>query len=305
MKTFCSYFLIVLSISLYADLENDSIQSAKNLNSSGEQLFIGYLSEKDKEIYNFDSDYIEKFPISSYRSTHVKNLGTFFIDKENDTIKKHLFEGRIWESTIVDVIKKCAKPGITVLDIGAHIGTHSITMSKIVGKSGKVLAFEPNMKIYAELCYNLSANNIQNVYPLRLAVGKESGIITTVTPLSTNEGGTFVIKTDSLENASFMLRLDDLNLNNVSFIKIDVENMEADVIDGAIKTIKRCSPILLIEIQGNQERPSLLNENSVTMAKISKKKLMDLNYKLIQVTGIDYLCLPINKKNRNFKNNQF
>jgi hypothetical protein len=44
-------------------------------------------------------------------------------------------------------------------------------------------------------------------------------------------------------------RLDDYNLENVGFIKIDVEGHELKVINGAMRTIKRCLPNLIVEIE--------------------------------------------------------
>ena len=149
------------------------------------------------------------------------------------------------------MIKKYVRSGSIVLDIGAHIGTHSLTLANAVGKGGKCYAFEPNKKIFWELCFNIARNKVKNILPLRLALGKEISTIETVTPLSINEGGTFIIHRENLEKASVQLRLDDLELNNISLIKIDVENMEADVIEGGIETILRNRPILIVEIQGN------------------------------------------------------
>lgn len=69
--------------------------------------------------------------------------------------------------------------------------------------------------------------------------------------------------------------------------------MEADVLDGAKATILRNRPVMLIEVQGNGERPIQLNENSTEMAIISLNKIKNLGYNLKRVeNGCDYLAIP-------------
>ncbi len=70
--------------------------------------------------------------------------------------------------------------------------------------------------------------------------------------------------------------------------------MEADVLDGAVETILRCRPVMLIEIQGNAERPRDLNEDSEQMAAISKAKIENLGYSLTRLgQSNDYLAIPL------------
>lgn len=61
--------------------------------------------------------------------------------------------------------------------------------------------------------------------------------------------------------------LDDLDLGDIGFIKIDVEGFEARVIDGACETIARCRPVMLIEIEEKHtgEPPSVLIERIVAL----------------------------------------
>lgn len=293
LKIFIFFVPILINLEIAYSFNDMSIRNqAIRVYSSGSSMLLNKLPDHFKIIYKNDIDSIKNFHLTNYKKQLVKELGFFLIDNKDDTIKKTLLKGDPWEPNIAKLIKKFTKPGTTALDIGSHIGTHSLTMSQAVGKNGQVLAFEPNKKIFFELCFNLAINKISNVLPLRLALGKDISVIQTVTPLSYNEGGTFIQQSCINSSSTAMIRLDDINLENVSFIKIDVENMEADVIDGAEKTIKKNQPVILVEIQGNGERPLILGEDTTEMTKTSIKKIENLNYRLHHISGCDYLCLP-------------
>lgn len=267
--------------------------SALYLSVKAKGHLIPLLPIQHSQIYSDDEAYLDNFPFCSYNVVSVPNQGIFFINDVNDYIKNLLRQRKPWEQGLQSLMKQYVQEGSTVLDIGAHIGTHAVVLSKLVGKNGTVFAFEPNRVIHRELCYNLAANQCSNVFPLRCAVGKEHGMIEVITPLAHNEGGSYVIEAKGGVNTSAILPLDDFGLENVSFIKIDVENMEADVLDGAVETILRCRPVMLIEIQGNAERPIDLGENSEKMALISIEKIQNLGYSLSRIgKSNDYLAIP-------------
>jgi FkbM family methyltransferase len=62
------------------------------------------------------------------------------------------------------------KEGDTVIDIGAHIGRYTIVSSKMVGKTGKVVAIEADLDTFQILKRNVALNNLTNVLPLNIAV---------------------------------------------------------------------------------------------------------------------------------------
>jgi protein-L-isoaspartate O-methyltransferase len=59
-------------------------------------------------------------------------------------IGNNLIKNGIWEMHINNLLKAICKENMTVIDIGANIGTHTILMSKLVGEKGNVYAFEPS-----------------------------------------------------------------------------------------------------------------------------------------------------------------
>ena len=135
-----------------------------------------------------------------------------------------------------------------MVEVGAHIGTHTIPLAHLVGPYGRVYAFEPQRKLYRELHHNLALNGIANVVPLRFALGDgEARIVTMNPPEAGNEGRTAVGRGgDRVELRS----LDSFALERVSVIKIDAEGFERHVLAGAAETIRRNRPAIVVEIMG-------------------------------------------------------
>lgn len=233
---------------------------------------------------------------SSYDIKHIPNFGTMFVERIDDVIKNRLRAGGTWEGDITPYITSSIrqhKSGI-VLDIGAHIGTHTITMSETMGNNGIVIAFEPQKKIFRELYINLELNKCHNVIPVQCALGLQTATMKICPGAPCNEGSSYVMPEGAGESI-LVMRLDDFNLNNVSFIKIDTENTEDDVLEGGRETILRCKPIILIEIQGNEQRPYLPGETRESKTAAVIKKLQDWGYQIKHITHAEYIAYPIGK----------
>lgn len=152
--------------------------------------------------------------------------------------------------------------GIVALDCGANIGVHTIEWAKLLHKRGHVYAFEAQEKIYYCLAGNVVINNCLNVTARHAAVGAENGLmaIPELDYLKPSSYGSFEIR--GSDNPEFigqqvdydhptvsvqLITLDSLKLKRVDFIKIDVEGMEWDVLQGAMHTIQTCKPQMIIE----------------------------------------------------------
>lgn len=141
------------------------------------------------------------------------------------------------------LIDRFVKPGDTVLDIGANIGLVAFRLSKRVGPGGKVHAFEPNSAVADRFERSLAANAISNVEIHRIALGSEPG----TQPLSIPSGnaGAASLVSGRVEGKTADVRverLDDLNLGPVSFVKMDVEGFEEQVLRGYARTLRSAPP---------------------------------------------------------------
>lgn len=241
--------------------------------------------------------YIQEFPYSDYKVHSVPELGQFYLDAKVDVIKDRLREGVLWERHLQTLIRNFNLEKSIVLDIGAHIGTHTLAMAHAVGPDGLVFAFEPQPKIFRELFFNISLNNIQNVKFFWAGVGDRDGSIE-LSPLSFENEGETVLEGGTGKWVDIVM-IDSLNLDNVSLIKIDVEGMEEAVIEGARRTILRNRPIILIEIGAQFDREAKIKGKTAElnlrleawMQKIAQK-LAKLGYIIEQIHHHDFLAFP-------------
>lgn len=125
----------------------------------------------------------------------------------------------------------------TAIDIGAHVGLWARGLTKVFDK---VIAFEPCNE-FADIL----VKNAPNVHTLhRCALGATEGSVSlNITP--DNTGSTHVARGES--GSIQMLPLDHFKLNDIDFIKIDVEGYELDVVKGAFETLSRNDPVLIVE----------------------------------------------------------
>ena len=234
-------------------------------------------------------DYINAFPISRYERHEVPGAGHFFIDDTEDVIKRVIVAGVQWEPHILELCQKHIEPSTVVVEIGAHIGSHTLPISRLVGPWGRVYAFELQRKIYRELHHNLALNGATNVVPLRYAIGSgEPRIIEMNPPSPGNEGGTSV---GAGGDRAELRSLDSFGFERVSVLKIDVEGYENEVLDGASETIRRNRPVILIEIAGGnlyETAPAeILDQIHNTW-----KKIEAFDYTVAPIQAHDYIALP-------------
>lgn len=161
----------------------------------------------------------------------------------------------------VEVFKQICKANDTIIEIGANIGTHTQYFSKAVGDKGKVFAFEPQRVVFQTLCANIALNSMTNVYTYQMALGKEEKTIV-IPPFDYNKEGNFGgISVDSFNSGEPVEQktLDSLidYFQSVKFMKIDVEGMEKEVLEGSQKIINKFKPILYVE-NDRQEKSSEL-----------------------------------------------
>ena len=139
-----------------------------------------------------------------------------------------------------------------MIDLGGNIGTTTLLMSEVLSHNCKIFTFEP---IYSNILFkNILDNNLTNsviIYPY--AVGNEIKTLK-IKPINLLDNINFgaVSIPHNLENNhdSFKINIvpvDYFNFENISLIKIDVEHMEIEALEGCLTLIKRCKPTIIIE----------------------------------------------------------
>ncbi|MFN8882594.1 MAG: FkbM family methyltransferase [Alphaproteobacteria bacterium] len=140
------------------------------------------------------------------------------------------------------------KPGMLVVEVGANIGAHTVHLAKLVGENGGVVAFEAQRVIFQMLCANLALNGIENTDAKCMAVGAAPGeiMVPRLDYRGANNFGGIALGGDNGDPVE-MIAIDNLLLPACHLMKIDVEGMEKQVLEGARQTISRFRPFLYVE----------------------------------------------------------
>ena len=156
-----------------------------------------------------------------------------------------------WAHNEIELLLSLIDFGCCVYDVGAFVGTHSLAFAERVGPSGKVFAFEPNKFSFWLLAMNTCTERRANIRSFNLAIGASNGFVKSVSSDKTNLGLSVLQETaDEFDRDGVLLKsLDSLGLDSdPSLIKIDVEGMELDVLEGAAVTIARSRPFIYAEV---------------------------------------------------------
>lgn len=135
------------------------------------------------------------------------------------------------------------KDGDYIIDVGAYVGSFTIYAAKIIGNSGKIIAFEPDKPNFDKLAYNIKLNNLDNVIVINKGLWNENKELEFDS--QNNAGSSVVLSKDNIKGKVMyykFVKLDDelkkLNINKVDFIKMDIEGAEIEAIEGCKNILK-------------------------------------------------------------------
>lgn len=136
------------------------------------------------------------------------------------------------------------------IDGGAHVGTWAVAMAL---DFEYVHAFEPVPATYDCLLANLNRHEVGNVSTHNTALSDRAGTgiekWDRAHQLAGNTGSRYVLPAVNGSGTLAMQTLDSLNLVDVDLLKLDVEGAELLALRGAEATIKRCAPIIVVELK--------------------------------------------------------
>ena len=169
-------------------------------------------------------------------------------------MKYRFLRHRFWaeESCDIRYLLSIDLKGKTVLDVGANIGIFSYWMSRTVGNTGHVYAFEAQPELETWLLDLKRTFKLTNLNIVNKALSDKAGKQTLYRSFVGAGGATFhYINNNELEIQVEKITLDDyIKLNgitDVAFIKCDVEGHELSVFEGARATLEKFLPYLLFE----------------------------------------------------------
>jgi FkbM family methyltransferase len=142
------------------------------------------------------------------------------------------------------------------LDIGANVGLWSCDL---VESFERVVAFEPVQEFIE--CFRKNVKK-SNYFVYACALGKEMSYIN-MNIVEGNTGHTHVDKNSYGKGKIPLNTLDSFNFNDIDMIKIDVEGLEEEILQGAEATIRRNKPVLVIEQQKHEYKDAMTDLPSV------------------------------------------
>ena len=145
-----------------------------------------------------------------------------------------------YEQRLIEWVASLMDSSKIFLDIGAHVGTYSLHMAK---QCSGVHSFECCPKTFNYLCANIALQELDSqITPHRTALGEAPGNIPYYLHSPADGGGNSCISFKGKESCSInvpVATLDSFHLENIGFIKIDVEGFEKNVLQGGLETLQR------------------------------------------------------------------
>jgi len=232
----------------------------------------------------------------------------YIIKNPSDAIQKCLlsniqFNKEIYEIIIETINKNNFKH---FLNVGSHIGTIALPVSKHISKVSCIEAYQPT---YKHLNENITLNNITNITTYNFAVGNSEEEIyfmseNKICPIENkdriknNSGGIHVftqkdidenIRSSCLTDKKIknkMNKLDNVDIDNFDIMLVDIEGCEYDFLLGAKEKIMKNKPFIIIEIWNNRKRKL---ENMKETRKDVIDLILSMNYELVGFKGEDFL----------------
>ena len=118
--------------------------------------------------------------VASFRLNDTVQLegSTYEIDPDDQAMTYVILRDGMWEPAETALIRSQLKPGDTFIDVGANFGYYTVLASKLVGPTGRVIAFEPDPRSFQLLERNVARNGCTNVVLEQKALADKPGTLT-------------------------------------------------------------------------------------------------------------------------------
>lgn len=167
--------------------------------------------------------------------------------------EKYYWTG-LYEPEVQDLAATRLVPGGVMWDIGAHIGFLTAIASRVVGPTGRVVAFEPMPENADRLRRTVAANELANVTIRQVAVSSTVGLSTFYLHSSTTMGGlAFADGAPKIEVQTTTLDAELDPARPPTLVKIDVEGFQDAVLSGGRRLFSEIRPLLIIELLSDEE----------------------------------------------------
>lgn len=187
----------------------------------------------------------------------LKRIASKLPPRWQKELKRHYFGRQIKKGEFRSgereflVLEDWVRPGDWVLDIGANVGHYTSRLSALVGKTGRVIAFEPVPDTFEILAANVLRLPLCNVTLVNAAASSATAVLDFEVPKFEMGLDNFYMAHVAASGSDLQvlsLAVDSLKLPRpVSLAKIDVEGHEMAVLEGMKQLLDRDHPVLIVE----------------------------------------------------------
>ena len=175
--------------------------------------------------------------------------------RPSEVIDHGLFLYGIYERAASSVFVRLMRPGMTVVDAGAHAGQYTLLAAKRLGPGGRVIAFEPNPEALRRLRRNIRANRFEDRVTIheRALGDTNTTMVLHASDDDLNLGGASLLPQPNAPSTIEVMcsRLDDvIGEERIDVMKVDVEGFESQVLEGARGALGLHRPIVQFEVNG-------------------------------------------------------
>jgi FkbM family methyltransferase len=235
------------------------------------------------------------------RGPNTLVLDSFYINtKRKDYIQQKCKNEGFWEPEVTKWMLKNIKPGWVCLDLGFHVGYHSEVMSRLVGKNGLVIGFEPNVDLIKDWEFTTVLNKDSEKSKIKIipyAVSDKTSMALMAIQ-EWNLGASFILNEnfdigswikESDDRSARVVKIDTLNnlyTGPIDFIKIDIEGSEELAWAGFSDNAKNCK-IILVELNKRHSTEFLnfifkeYNVSTLDGVKIDIMDILNNQYSLV------------------------
>ncbi|MDX1976152.1 MAG: FkbM family methyltransferase [Pseudanabaenaceae cyanobacterium bins.68] len=200
-----------------------------------------------KQVLIQSYEYQQKILFPDVVLVHINSFKIYAMLSDLD-IGNHIIQSKSYEPHVTHMLSNVLEPSGIFLDLGANIGYFSLLASKIVGCSGKIISFEPNIQNIQLFYSSIVENQFNNIYIYPFAVSDTNQIYKIKSfgsngflepPKSSQRSGQF---TQSVVIDKILQ-----NEERIDVIKIDIEGYEPLALRGMNEMVRKHKPVILTE----------------------------------------------------------
>ncbi len=197
-----------------------------------------------------------------------------------DHIACSVFFAGCYEAQESSFVRSWLRPGMSFVDAGANWGLFSLLAASLVGPSGRVIALEPDPRVFLKLQSNIERNQLKQVEAFQVAAADREAelLLAGHNGVDQNSGMSRLVESGGTSHLTFTVRsrpldalLDESGIDTVDLLKMDVEGAEHMVLAGMEAGLKRfryrCILLELHPLHKGETHPTLREVTQLLIAK--------------------------------------